>query len=83
MGDIPSTSNMVSSIITSPAPGENLEANADFTVQVQTQGLAAGSFTNPDTTYYAAPQALSGGEIVGHTHVTIQTLGNSLSPTTA
>ena len=83
MGDIPSTSNMVSSIIVSPQLGENVEENTTFNISVQTQGLAAGSFTNPDATYYAAPQQLTGGKIVGHTHVTVQSLGNSLNPTTA
>lgn len=31
---------------------------------------------DPQNTYYAAPQTLSGGRIVGHTHVTIQKLGD-------
>jgi hypothetical protein len=83
MGKIPSTNNMVTSIITSPKPGENLPAGQTFTVSVQTKGLAAGSFTNAQATYYAAPQDLSGGgQIIGHTHLTIQDLGNSLAPTT-
>lgn len=83
MGDIPSTKNMVSSIIVSPSPGQDLTANTAFTVQVQVANLQAGSFTNPANTYYAAPQALNGGKVVGHTHVTIQTLGNSLTPNQA
>lgn len=82
MGDIPSTANMVSTIITRPAPSENLPANKDFNVDVQVANLHVGSFTNPDVTYYAAPQALKGGKIVGHTHVTIQTLGHNLTPGT-
>ncbi|KAA8909789.1 hypothetical protein FN846DRAFT_775964 [Sphaerosporella brunnea] len=82
MGDIPSQNNMVSSIIVSPQPGENIAANTPFNIQVQVANLAAGSFTNPQNTYYAAPQALSGGKIVGHTHVTVQDLGNSLTPNT-
>jgi hypothetical protein len=44
--------------------------------------LVAGSFTNPDSTYYAAPQALKGGKVVGHTHVTIQSLGNNIATAT-
>jgi hypothetical protein len=71
---------MVSSIIVSPQPGQNIAANTAFDIQVQVANLAAGSFTNPQNTYYAAPQALSGGKIVGHTHVTVQDLGNSLTP---
>ena len=84
MGKIPSTSNMVSSIIISPAPAENIAANKDFTISVQTSGLSAGSFTNAAATYYAAPQDLaSNGQIIGHTHVTVQDMGNSLTPTAA
>ncbi|CUS10397.1 unnamed protein product [Tuber aestivum] len=83
MGDIPSTANMVSSIIINPQPGQDLAADTAFTVQVQVENLAAGSFTNPANTYYAAPQALNGGIIVGHTHVTVQDLGGSLTPDAA
>jgi len=84
MGKIPSTSNMVSSIVISPKPAENIAANTDFTVSVQTSGLAAGSFTNAQATYYAAPQDLSSsGQIIGHTHITVQDMGSSLTPTKA
>ena len=84
MGKIPSTSNMISSIIVSPKPAENIAANQDFTVSVQTSGLSAGSFTNAAATYYAAPQDLaSNGQIIGHTHITVQDMGKSLQPTTA
>lgn len=82
MGDIPSTANMVSTIITNPAPGDNLATNKGFSVNIQVSNLQAGSLTNPDSTYYAAPQALQGGRVIGHTHITIQTLGNSLTPRT-
>ena len=82
MGDIPSANNMISTIITSPQPGQDLAANQAFTVNLQVQNLVAGSFTNADTTYYAAPQALSKGNIVGHSHVSIQSLGNDLNTQT-
>jgi transcription initiation factor TFIID subunit 15 len=75
MGDIPSSSAMVSSIITNPATGDDLDENTDFSVDVQVDNLAAGSFTNPDSTYYSAPQVVDdSGSVVGHTHVTIQSL---------
>lgn len=82
MGDIPSQNNMISTIIKSPKPGEDLDENQDFSVDLQVQNLVAGSFTNPDNTYYAAPQSLQGGKVVGHTHVTIQSLGNDLDTQT-
>jgi transcription initiation factor TFIID subunit 15 len=83
MGDIPATTNMVSTIITNPAPGQALAANTDFNVNLQVANLNAGVFTNPTVTYYTAPQALKNGNIVGHVHVTIQTLGANLAPAVA
>ena len=83
MGNIPSTDNMIASIITFPGPGDTVAANQDFNISVQTQGLTAGSFTNADTTYYSAPQDLDGnGQIIGHTHVTVQDMGGNLATTT-
>ncbi|RDW77628.1 hypothetical protein BP6252_05681 [Coleophoma cylindrospora] len=82
MGKIPSSSNMISSIITNPGNNANIAANTDFDITVQTRGLAAGSFTNAQATYYSAPQDLNGkGQVIGHTHVTVQSLG-SLTTTT-
>jgi hypothetical protein len=84
MGDIPAKTDMVSSIITFPLPGSaTIESDTTFNISVQVSNLVAGFFTNADATYYAAPQALSGGKVVGHTHVTVQDLGASLNPTTA
>lgn len=84
MGEMPASTNMVSTIITSPVPGKEPAANTDFNVVVQMANMQLGTFTNPDSTYYAAPQQLSGGgDVIGHTHITIQDLGNSLTPTNA
>lgn len=81
MGKIPSTQNMISAIIVSPKPAENVAAGQTFAIKVQMKGLTAGSFTNAAATYYSAPQNLAGnGQIIGHTHVTVQDLGNSLEP---
>lgn len=74
---------MVSSMIISPQPGEDLAADEDFQIQVRVDNLQTGSFTNPDNTYYAAPQQLQGGQVVGHTHVTCQDMGDSLTPNQA
>lgn len=84
MGDIPAKTNMVSSIITFPTTGgADIPSDTTFTITVQMSNIVAGSFTNADATYYAAPQQLSGGNVIGHTHVTVQDLGSSLNPTTA
>jgi hypothetical protein len=83
MGDIPAKTAMVSSIIINPQTGQEIPSDTTFNITVQMANLVAGSFTNADATYYAAPQALSGGKVVGHTHVTVQDLGSSLNPTQA
>jgi hypothetical protein len=83
MGDIPAKTKMVSSMITFPETGSQIASDTDFTVTVQMNNLVAGSFTDADATYYAGPQFLQNGVIVGHTHVTIQDLGKSLNPKVA
>src|SRR5664279_4133566 len=84
MGDIPAKTAMVSSVIINPPTGgKAITAGQTFNITVQMANIVAGSFTNADATYYAAPQFLQGGKIVGHTHVTVQDLGKSLNPTTA
>ncbi|KAI3340908.1 hypothetical protein F4824DRAFT_496510 [Ustulina deusta] len=83
MGNIPAKTNMVSSVFVNPQNGDDIEANQDFKIQIQVANFAPGTFTNAARTYYTAPQDLDGsGNIIGHTHVTVQDLGNSLNPTT-
>ncbi|KAL4751583.1 hypothetical protein BDW72DRAFT_192775 [Aspergillus terricola var. indicus] len=76
MGDIPSDKNMVSTIITFPLPGQLLPARMPFVIEFRISNLNAGSVTNPNLTLYSAPQALQDGNVVGHIHVTIQSLFN-------
>jgi hypothetical protein len=84
MGKLPAKTAMVSSTIINPPTGGNgIPSDQTFNITVQMSNLVAGSFTNADSTYFAAPQDLSGGKVVGHTHVTVQDLGKSLNPTTA
>ena len=84
MGDIPAKTAMVSSIITFPTTGgKAIASDTTFNISVQMSNIVAGSFTNADATYYAAPQTLSGGKVIGHTHVTVQDLGSSLNPSHA
>ena len=83
MGDIPAKTQMVSSVILNPPTGgKDIPSDTDFNITVQVSNLVAGAFTNADATYYAAPQALQGGQVVGHTHVTVQDMGKNLNPTT-
>jgi len=73
MGKIPSVSKMVSTLITSPQPGDQLVANTTFEVLVQTHNFRPGFQSNPASTYYTAPQDLDDeGYVMGHCHVVIQ-----------
>lgn len=82
MGKIPATNKMVSTVITNPKNLDTVTEKQTFNVNVQINNMALGSFTNAQETYYSAPQDLDGGgNIIGHTHVTIQDVGNSLNPT--
>jgi len=73
-GQIPSKDKMVSTIILSPQHNENIpQVHKTFNVVLAIDNLETGHFTNPDTTYYSAPQQLNkDGLIIGHTHITIQ-----------
>ncbi|KAL7920821.1 hypothetical protein ACQKWADRAFT_150958 [Trichoderma austrokoningii] len=82
MGNIPSVNNMVSSIFVNPQNGDNLASNQTFNIQVQMINFAPGTFTNATSTYYSAPQDVDGnGNIIGHTHVTVQSMGDNQNPT--
>jgi len=74
---------MVSSIITFPQTGSVIPSDTTFTITVQMSNIVAGFFTDADATYYAGPQFLQDGNVVGHTHVTVQDLGTNLNPTVA
>jgi transcription initiation factor TFIID subunit 15 len=82
MGDIPSQEKMVSTVILSPKPGENVPAKKPLTIQIHVANLEAGKFTQPYGTYYTAPQQVGpSGQVQGHVHVTVQNMGDSMTPT--
>ncbi|CAK7202509.1 hypothetical protein SEUCBS139899_005232 [Sporothrix eucalyptigena] len=84
MGKIPATTNMVSTVILNPKLNDNLDADTTFNVTLTVANLNLGVFTNATSTYYSAPQDIesSNGNIIGHTHVTIQNVGSSFQFTT-
>ncbi len=82
MGKIPAVNRMVSTVILNPKNGDDLTPLTTFNIQVNVANMQLGSFTNATSTYYAAPQDLNGaGNIIGHTHVTVQDTGNTMNPT--
>lgn len=81
IGRIPSSDNMISSLITFPLPSPSsvmIPALQTFNVTILVRGLSAGVLVNPSSNYYSAPQDLDPrtGKIIGHCHVTIQALGD-------
>ena len=82
MGQLPSTSNMISSIIIAPQVGQTIPANTTYNITVQTRNLRAGYLVNPTTNYYTAPQELDEkGRIIGHCHVVVDRIGDLHSTT--
>jgi hypothetical protein len=69
IGLIPSVDKMPSAKFTNPANGDTVKADTPFTISMAIQNLKAGNFVNAQANYFAAPQTLDGGVIVGHTHV--------------
>ncbi|KAJ7120603.1 hypothetical protein C8R43DRAFT_933702 [Mycena crocata] len=75
IGLIPSENKMPSIKFTNPKNTGQVSADKSFTVTMQVANLHTGIRTNPQTTYYAAPQTLDAdGVILGHTHIVIEAL---------
>lgn len=75
-GLLPDVKQMVSTMITSPASDENLDAQAGFTVRFTTSNLMSGFALNPETQFMLAPQTLAAnGLIEGQQQLSIQALG--------
>jgi hypothetical protein len=73
MGVIAATTNMPSSKFVTPVNGQDFGANAAFTISMAVNNLQTGNFVNAQSNYYSAPQQVNGqGDIIGHTHFTVQ-----------
>ncbi|OAX82223.1 hypothetical protein ACJ72_03430 [Emergomyces africanus] len=77
MGEIPSTNNMVSTLITAPVTGDVFKVNESIVFKVAVRNIEMGFYTNSNVTYLSAPQSLnSEGFVQGHTHLTVQFMGS-------
>ena len=76
MGVIPSNQNMPSAKFVFPKNGDtSLFEDAPFTIQMAIQNFQSGAFVNADENYFAAPQQVNAnGQIIGHSHVVIESL---------
>ncbi|KAF5350256.1 hypothetical protein D9758_007859 [Tetrapyrgos nigripes] len=84
MGVLPSSDNMPSSKFIFPKNGVVLQTGEIFTITMAVRNIELGNFVNAQENYFAAPQHLNDqGQIIGHTHVTIDFLGsiNDTQPT--
>jgi len=80
MGVIAPSTNMPSSKFITPKNLDAIRANTTFEIKMAIRHLEAGHFTNPDSTYYAAPQRLnSQNDIIGHSHFVIERLDSITS----
>jgi hypothetical protein len=71
---------MPSSKFTSPVNGQDFAANTAFDIKMAVNHLVTGNFVNAASNYYAAPQQVNqAGDIIGHTHFTVQDVGSFTS----
>jgi hypothetical protein len=73
---------MPSSKFVSPVNGQNLQPNTAFDIKMAVNNLVTGNFVNAQENYYSAPQQVNAqGNIVGHTHFTVQAVPSFTSTT--
>jgi hypothetical protein len=82
LGIIAATTNMPSAKFVQPVNGQDFPPNTAFDIKMAINNLATGNFVNAQANYYAAPQQVDGqGDIIGHTHFTVQDVGSVTSTT--
>jgi len=75
IGVIPSKENMPSSKFIFPPNFDTLRKNEPFTIKLAINHLETGWFTNPQTNFMSSPQEVNAnGDVIGHSHVVIQSL---------
>jgi len=76
MGVIPSSNNMPSAKFSFPKNGDtSLVEGTPFTISMAIQNFQSGAFVNAQENYFAAPQQVNRqGNIIGHSHVVVETL---------
>ena len=80
MGVIAPSTNMPSSKFIKPKNLDSIKANTTFEIKMAIRHLETGHFTNPDSTYYGAPQQLnSKNDIIGRSHFVIERLSSITS----
>jgi len=63
-----------------PVNGQDIQPNTAFDITMAVNHLQTGNFVNAAQNYYSAPQQVNGaGDIVGHTHFTVTSVGSFTS----
>ncbi|CAG8596709.1 3015_t:CDS:2 [Paraglomus brasilianum] len=84
LGEVPDITKMTSTIIVQPENGQRIKAKKPFQIKILMSNIDLGNFDNPATQYNIFGQQLNKkGIIKGHSHVTIQDLGNGKKPPNA
>ena len=66
---------MPSAKFASPKNGDTLKENTAFNITMAVANFETGNFVNAKENYFSAPQQLNGqGQIIGHSHVVVETL---------
>jgi hypothetical protein len=80
MGVLAPSTNMPSSKFIKPKNLDAIKAHTTFQIKMAIRHLDTGHFTNPDSTYYAAPQQLNAVyDIIGHPHFVIEEVSSVAS----
>jgi hypothetical protein len=78
VGSIPSADLMVSTLITSPEDDSVIPLGTPFTVKYDILNMELGHYSDPSKEFQSEPQKLNDkGLVMGHSHVTIQKIGES------
>jgi hypothetical protein len=82
IGMLPCATKIVQTLIIQPEINQELSAAIDNTVVITSNNLEEGFFNDPNVHYYLVPQTLDSAQniIQGHQHITVEFLGDPLSP---
>ncbi|CAG8620673.1 4904_t:CDS:1, partial [Paraglomus occultum] len=84
LGEIPDITSMPSTLILEPKNGQVMGAGKPFDIKFLVTNMDLGNFDDPNTEYNSFGQQLTReGLIKGHSHVTIQDLGDGKRPPNA
>ncbi|KAG8931773.1 hypothetical protein FRC02_002180 [Tulasnella sp. 418] len=76
IGRIIPTDKMPASKFTFPPNGGTIKANEAFDITMAVQNMITGNKVNTQKSWYAAPQQLNGGVVLGYNNVVVETISS-------